>query len=262
MVTSSEGRTIQSVDHSCYIIDVLRRTGGATVSELADITGLSPGSVHTHLSTLKSHNFVIQDEQAYRLGPQFLILGEHVRNHNRVYQAAKEAVEELAEATGEGAHLIIEHQGRVFVLYEVFGDKAIGEKYHARKREESLKHLHCTASGKAMLSRFSADRVESIIDRHGLEQNTTNTITDRDALFEALEQAREREFAISDEEQIVGIRAVGAPIMRTDGTVAGAISVSGPTSRLKADRFHEEIPEKVRHATNVAEVNLNSDLEI
>lgn len=262
MASSNGRRTIQSVDHSCEIIDILRRTGGATVSELADRIGLSPGSVHTHLSTLKAHNFVIQDEQMYRLGPQFLILGEHVRNHNRIYQSAKEAVEELAEATGEGAHLIIEHQGRVYALYEVFGENAIGEDYHARKREESLKHLHCTASGKAMLSRFPADRVESVIDQHGMERNTPNTITNRDALFEALEQARERGFAISDEEQIIGIRAVGAPIMRTDGTVAGAISVSGPTSRLKADRFHEEIPEKVRHATNVAEVNLNSDLKI
>ena len=262
MASSNVGRTVKSVDHSCEIIDILRQSGGTTVSELASKIDLSPGSVHTHLSTLKAHNLVVQDEQLYRLGPQFLILGEHVRNNDRIYQSAKEAVEELAEATGECAHLIIEHRGCVFALYEAFGDNAIGEDYHARKREESLKHLHCTASGKAMLSQFPRERVDSIIDEHGMDQITTKTITDREELFDRLDRIRDRGFALNDEEQIIGIRAVGAPIMRTDGTVDGAISVSGPTSRLKSDRFREDIPEKVLYATNVAEVNLNSAVEV
>jgi DNA-binding IclR family transcriptional regulator len=69
----------------------------------------------------------------------------------------------------------------------------------------------------------------------------------------------ERGFAIADEEQMLGIRAVGVPVMRVDGTPAGAISVSGPTSRLKGSYLTEELPEMVTRATNVTEIKLNRE---
>lgn len=258
MKRDSGGRRVQSVDTSCRIIDALRRSGGSTVSALADRIGLSAGTVHTHLATLKDHGYVVQNDRTYKLGPQVLTLGEHFRNNHRLYQSAKEEIEELAEETGESAHLIVEHRGRVLALHEVFGDDAVGVEYHARKREESLRHLHCTASGKAILSQYPREQVESIIDEHGLEQKTPNTITDLETLFDQLEAARERGFAFNDEEQAVGLRAVGAPIMRSDGQVEGALSVSAPTNRLKGTRFQEELPESVMRAANIVEVNLNS----
>lgn len=257
-MNQNRGRRVQSVDTSCTLIATLRELGGSTVSELAEQLDLSPGAVHTHLATLKDHGRVVQDGRTYKLGPQFLTLGEHFRNNNVIYRSAKDQVEELADETGESAHLIIEHGGRVLVLYEVFGDDAIGMEYHARKREESLRHLHCTASGKAILSQYDRERVESITDRHGMERKTPNTLTDLETLLEELETARERGYTISEEEQTVGLRAVGAPIMHTDGRVGGAISVSGPARRLSDPDFEEELAEAVMRATNIAEVNLNS----
>jgi len=252
------GRAVKSVDTSCEIIEYLRTTGGSTVSEIANYLDLSAGSVHTHLATLKGHGFVVQEGREYRLGPQFLALGEHFRNNSALYRSAKGELETLAERTGEGVHLIIEHRGRVLALYEVFGEDAVGEEYHAQKREEPLDHLHCTAAGKAILSRLPRERVEEILDRHGMVERSPNTITEADALFEQLDRTRERGFAVADEEQTIGLRAVGAPIMRTDGRVEGAISVSGPASRLKGDRFHETLPERIMNAVNAIEVDLNT----
>lgn len=259
MSHESGGRKIQSVDVSCTIIEHLRRVNEATVSEVAEAVDLSPGSAHTHLATLMNHGYVRKSDGAYRLGPEFLTLGEHVRNNDELYRAAKDGIEELAETTGEGTHLIMEHRGRVLVLYEVFGDDAVGERYHARKREESLRHLHCTASGKALLAELPRERAEAILAEQGMERKTENTITDPDELLEELDGVRERGYAIADEEQMIGIRAVGAPIMRSDGRVAGALSVSGPTSRMRDVRIHGELAERVIRTANVAEVNLNTE---
>jgi DNA-binding IclR family transcriptional regulator len=259
MSRESGGRKIQSVDVSCTIIEYLRRANEATVSEVAEAVDLSPGSAHTHLATLMDHGYVRKADGTYRLGPEFLTLGEHVRNNDVLYRAAKEEIEDLAETTGESAHLIMEHRGRVLVLYEVFGDDAVGERYHARKREESLRHLHCTASGKALLAELPRDRVEAIVDEQGMERRTENTITDLEELHEELGRIRDRGFAIADEEQMVGIRAVGAPIVCSDTRVAGALSVSGPASRMDDGRIHGELAERVVRAANVAEVNLNTE---
>lgn len=253
-------RTIQSVLAATEIIESLRRRDGATISEIASDCNLTPGSIHTHLSTLKKCNYVIQDGNEYRLGYHFLALGESVRNHNELYRAAKDEIESLAEETGESAHLIIHHDGQIYALYERFGQEAVGVDYHERKREQPLSHMHCTAAGKAILSRLPRERALKLLESSGMPAVTENTITDRDVLLEELEETEEQGYAVSNEEQMSGLRAVGAPIILQNGEVAGAIAVDGPTARVKGEKYREELPEKVIQATNICEVNLQTEL--
>jgi DNA-binding IclR family transcriptional regulator len=251
-------RTIQAVERTCALVEHLRTAAGRTVSELADETGLAPGTVHTHLATLKEANYVRQEGDTYRLGPQLLTLGEHFRNNSAVYRCSKDQVEALAAETGESAHLIVEHDGRLFALYERFGEAAVGVDYHDRKREHPLNHLHCTAAGKAILAHRPDEEVRSILDRRGMPQTTANTVVDPDALCERLDEVRDRGYAFADEEQIEGIRAVGAPITVPGDGVVGAVAVSGPASRLSGDRFRETLPERVVQAADVCAVNLHT----
>ncbi|AZH25476.1 IclR family transcriptional regulator [Haloplanus aerogenes] len=248
-------RKIKSVDTTCRLVKLLRERGEATVSNLAADLDLAPGTVHTHLATLKDHGLVVQSEDGYRLGPRFLTLGEFVRNHSDLYQAAKEEIEDLADECGECVHLLTEHDGRLVPIYERFGENAVAVEYHNRKREEPVKHLHCTAAGKAILAYTPDDRVAEIIDEVGLPPNTPQTITDCDTLLDELERIRQRGYSVAEEEQLQGLRAVGAPIRGSDGNALGAVAVSGPTGRLKGERFESEIPELVIQTANICEVN-------
>lgn len=259
MERDADSRTIESVGTACEIIRHLKKPGVDSVSELADELDRSVGTVHTHLATLKRYGYVVQSDRRYELGPQFLPDGEYVRNHSDLYGAAKQQIDELADVTGEAAHLIIEHHGKLYAMYERFGDTAVGVEYHNKKREKPLDHLHCTAAGKAILAHLSEERLYEIIDRRGLSRNTPNTVTEAETLIEELETIRERGVSFADEEQMEGIRAVGAPVQGPDRGVVGAIALSGPTSRLKNERFREEFPEKVVHAANVTELNLQTE---
>ncbi|WP_336037221.1 IclR family transcriptional regulator [Halobacterium yunchengense] len=261
MTGGAETRTVKSVENAFEILEYLRDANEATVSEIADHSRLSPGSVHTHLATLKQRGYVVQEGDEYRLGPLLLPLGEHVRNKSPIYQAAAEQVERLAEETGECAHLVVDHDGRLVTLYEEFGENAVGTEYHTRKREEPIEHHHCTAVGKSILSRLPEERVADILDRHGMVQRTPNTITTTSALLEELETVREQGYAVNDEEQMVGIRAVGAPVTTSGGDVLGALSVSGPTSRLRAEDVESSLAEEIIRATNISEVNVNTITE-
>jgi len=258
MVQPNSERRIQSVANACELIEALRETDVSTVTELADQLDLSPGTIHTYLATLREHSFVVQTESEYRLGPQLLTLGEYVKNHSEFYQASKEQIEKLADETGECAHLITEHDGQLYALDEQFGENAVGVEYHNRKRERPLTHLHCTAAGKAILAHLPDERVEGIISWFGLPQNTQNTITDPDNLFEELETIADRGYSFANEEQMENIRAVGAPVTLPSQGVVGAIAISGPTARLRGERFHEEFPRKITNAANVCEVNLQT----
>ncbi|MFB6270828.1 MAG: IclR family transcriptional regulator, partial [Halobacterium sp.] len=139
----------------------------------------------------------------------------------------------------------------VFV-HRAKGDRAVHVDTYAGKRI----YLHGAALGKAILAHLPEERVDAIVDRHGLPALTENTITDRDVLRDELADVRERGMAFDDEERLDGLRSVAAAVTSPDGDVLGAISIAGPTTRLQDERFREEIPEVVRSAVNVIDLNL------
>jgi len=258
-MSNHEGsRTIAAIDTTCSIIDALQDQSEASISELAEEVDVSPATIHAHLASLKKQGLVKQENESYELGPRFLALGEHVRNNSSLYKASKDEIERLATETGECAHLIIQHNDNLYALYERFGENAVGIEFHDRKRERPLNHLHCTAAGKAILANLPKSEVTDILDSHGMPKRTPNTITDRDTFIKNLEQISERGYALADEEQMNGIRAVGVPVTSLTGVVVGALAVSGPTTRLKGELFNEELPNKLRRAANIAEVNLQT----
>jgi len=258
MTPGDEPRRIESVDRACEIIGVLRSTGGATVSEVESQVDLSLGTVHTHLATLKANDFVMQVGTEYRLSPRLVTLGEHVRNHSDLYNAGRAKADELAEETGEAINLMTEYNGLRVILYQAFGQNAAGTEYHVRNREEPDRYLHYSATGKSMLAGFSEEKIDRIVEEHGLDARTEKTITDVDELHAELEEIRERGFALNDEEQVKGLRAVGAAITDQSGEVVGSISLSAPKHRLPEDRFTGEIADLVTNAADLIELNLRT----
>jgi len=246
---TSQGRRIQAVEISCELLTALERLDGAGVSELAAELGRSKATVHTHLTTLLDQEFVVRRGTEYALSLRFVELGEHAKSGVEIHDIAGTEVDRVAQETGEVAQFMIEEHGKGVYLHKARGENAIQTSSYVGSRMQ----LHCTALGKAILSQFSREQVEGIIDETGLPRHTANTVCNREDLFAELETVREENVAFDEEEIVKGLRCVAAPV--TAGERAAAISVSGPTSRFKGDRFHETLPELIRDAANVIEVN-------
>jgi DNA-binding IclR family transcriptional regulator len=250
-------RRIQSVELAFEILEALRDSEGATVSEVATEIDRSPGTAHTYLATMEELGYVRSVDDEYHVGLYALPLGEYVRSHSRLYQVGKSEADELAQETGEASHLVVESHGREILLYEQFGPDAVGEDLYTQIKGYPRKNLHISAASKAILAHIDADRRDSILEDYELIRRTPNTITDEATLRAELETVRSDGFARNDEEQITGVRAIAAPILH-DGDVFGAISLSAPTSRMQGERFSSSIPERVVDSANVIEVNLQA----
>lgn len=243
---------VKSVETAFRIVEALHERGGAGVTELASALSAPKSTVHNHLQTLESNEYVVNDDGTYRVACRFLELGAHARDRRPVYEVARPEVDRIAEETGELSGVVVEEHGRGVFLHRAKGDRAVHVDTYAGKRI----YLHGAALGKAILAHLPADRVDQIVDRHGLPALTENTITDRNELADELADVRETGIAFDDEERLDGLRSVGAAITGPDGGVLGAISVAGPTTRLQDDRFREEVPEVVRSAVNVIDLNV------
>lgn len=256
--TDRSARSLQTLTRAVSIVKELQRRDGAGVTELAEHLGMSKSAVYNYLITLSENNLVVKHDGQYELSLQFLMLGEYVRNQNELYRTGKPEIEKLAEETGEYAHLATKQNGLGINLCKVRGDKAVGSRYQTSKLQKP-DYLHFSATGKSMLAFLPEERVHEIVERHGLVSKTDRTITDKDELFEELERIRERGYATNDEEEITGLKAIGAPILDRNDEVLGSLSVSGPTNRFTDEAYQEEIVQMVVNAANVIEVNLNME---
>jgi DNA-binding IclR family transcriptional regulator len=110
--------------------------------------------------------------------------------------------------------------------------------------------LYCTSLGKAILANLDDERRRAeIFASIEFTADTARTFTSVARLKKDLVQTREQGFSLDDEEAVVGARCVGAAIFGPDGKVLGAISVSGPVSRVSKERvpfFSAEIRRAAR----------------
>lgn len=248
----AETNTITATRTSLRIIEALKRLDGAGVTAVADELDIPKSTVHNHLQTLEDEGYITNEGSAYHVGLRFLELGEYKRNQMDVYEKVRPKVVSLAEETGEMANAAVEEHGEGVYITRAEGTEAVTVDAYAGKRV----NLHCTALGKTLLAELSEERVDEIIDTHGLPARTENTITDRSELKSELTDIRERGYAYDREERLPGLRCVAAPIVPKGEEFLAALSVSGPTTRIEGDLFHEEIPELLLSAANVVEINL------
>ena len=244
-------RTVDAVQTALDIINELQQLDSAGVTELADILDLSKGTVHSHLSTLRANEYVVKDDNEYRLSLRYLDLGEYVRQRLGGFEAVKEELDDLAEETGELAQFSTEEHGQAVYLYKATGTNAVQTRSRVGRRD----YIHSLALGKAILAYLPEDRVHEIVDRHGLPEMTSNTITEREALFDELEAIREQGYAINRHEANRGVHSVGAPVV-VEGSVLGAISIAGPANRLTIPYIESEVVDELLASTNEIELML------
>lgn len=250
MNANDGGRRVQATLTSLEIMETLRELDGARVTELADTLDLSPSTVHTHLATLVSADYVVKSGDIYHLSLQFLGLADYVRKRRNAYRIADSYTDQLAQETGCRAVFVVEENGQGVYMYTYSGKHAVWKYSTVGKRF----HLHQTAAGKAILSRLPRERVIEIIEERGLPASTENTITDRAELLEELEAVADRGIAFNDEEQLEGVKAVGVPVNGSDGRVVGGFSVASPANRMTEDRFETEIPKTLLGVANEFEL--------
>lgn len=237
---------IGATERSFAIIENLQQVDEAGVSELAESIDAAKSTVFNHLRTLEDLGYVVNTGTGYALALKFLDLGDRARKRYPLYYAARGEMDQLVETVGERGQVMVEEDGKGVYIYQVRTDQSVQTDSHIGTRVS----LHATAVGKSYLAFLPpAERNQIIGD--SLQAITSNTITDQETLESELETIRERGVAFNNEEKTAGMRAVGAPVLSDDDTVLGAISLSGPTTRMSGDWYHTEVPDLVAQAARV-----------
>jgi DNA-binding IclR family transcriptional regulator len=98
--------------------------------------------------------------------------------------------------------------------------------------------LHTAAPGKAMLAALPEAELKPILEKMPFQRFNSRTITDRDAFLVELERTRTCGYGVDEAEENEGAHCVGAAILNHQKQPAGAIWITGPSSRLPASDFN------------------------
>lgn len=240
---------------SFEILELLRDTGGLTLGEVRDETGLAKSTAYRHLKTLYSMGYVVEVDSEYRLSLRFLQLSEAPRTRKRGFIVAKQKVIELAQATGERALFLVPERFEGVYVHRAGGRNPLQSDTMIGTRRP----LHVLASGKAILAEWSEDRVAEYIEQDGLERYTDNTITDAERLRADLEAVRERGYATNVGEHMPGLRAAGVPVYDQDDELLGGLSVFGPAARVDDEDLESTYPSLLEDAVQELRIDLAYD---
>ncbi|USZ73728.1 IclR family transcriptional regulator (plasmid) [Natronosalvus halobius] len=234
------------------IVEFIKDNEGSTITVIANELGFAKSTVHRHITTLLDLGYIVETPTGYEIGLQFLDLGQRARTRHPGYKLAQDKVEELANQTGERAQFLVEEHGEAVYIHRSFGDRAVRTDPGIGSRIP----LHATAAGKAILAQMDDDRRAAILDQTEFDPITDSTITDRQTLLDELETISRRGYSFNREENLGGLHAVGAAVCGPNDEVIGALSISGPSHRLKGQWFDEELPNLLLGTANELELNI------
>jgi DNA-binding IclR family transcriptional regulator len=210
---------------------------GLSVSQIAERAQLNRVTAHRILAAYKAHGFVRQDGsgEPYRLGFKLVELAQSVLSESDLVRLAQPVLDELVEQAGETCHLAVLDGAEAVYVAKVESSHAV----RLVSRVGLRLPLYCTGLGKALLAWMDEPRAARLIDQQSFERRTNHTIVSRPALLAALQETRERGYALDLGENEVGVRCVAAAVRDREGRPVAAVSVSGPEARLPTEALDD-----------------------
>jgi DNA-binding IclR family transcriptional regulator len=218
------------------ILDLIAREPGLGFAEIRDRLGLPNSSCHHLIATLCQLGALqVRADRGYVLGLRLFELGANAANQRQLHDLALPMLKKLAQDVQLTCHLGVMEGAEAVYLLKVEGSREIRVNTWVGKRLS----LHSSSLGKVLLAGLPEGELGGILEQIGWERKTPHSIVDPDAFRSHLQAVRERGWAIDDEEDLINIRCVAAPVRDMQGHVVAAISAVGTVLDISQDRFDE-----------------------
>jgi len=199
------------------------------VSEISELANIPKPTVHTMLRTLERNGLVEQEVEGgkYALGPAVLQLGNAYLDGSELRARGASWADPLARQTGEAVWVGVLSGRNVIVVH------------HALRPDDLVQILevgaavpwHACALGHAIVA-FLGENEQKDLLAAPARPLTGRTMTDPEALRQALQTVGERGYAVEDQEATLGDAGLAAPVFDRFGRAIGALGIVGPVERL------------------------------
>jgi len=245
----------ESAGKALDLLFYLARTNGAvSLARLSRDTGMNKATALRYLTVLESRGVVERSGSGWALGLALFELGSHVPVRSIVVERVRPFLERLARETGESANLACLAGASAIYLDRAEADRSL----RMRSVPGDRLPLYCTGVGKAILSLLPEQRARAILGSGPLPKINERTLTDPEDVIQEAAKTRESGYGLDREEYEVGLTCMAKPLRLPGSDFAGAISVSGPTARMRDPATRERFLECLSRAAAEAQTALEA----
>lgn len=217
-----------------------------TSSEAALRGGISPAAARRCLLTLCQGGYAQTDGKRFWLSHGILRLAYAYASSTHLPRLLQPTLDALSERTRESASVAVLHGMEVMVAARSTARKSLTVGLGVGSRLP----LHCSATGRVLLSSRPAAEFETLFKAMPLSRLTSHTITDPVRLRKLLKACADNGYALSNEEIEIGVRSIAVPLYNMGGLVVGALSLSSRADRMTASEMVEQLLPAMHRSQN------------
>lgn len=223
-----------------------------TLTEVAEVTELSPAAARRCLNTLVKLGYVAKHHRQFLLRPEVMSFASAYLDSMSLGELVRPHLQALRDETGDSSSLAVLSGYDILYLVHVSTNRmvrlaaGVGTRYPA----------YATSMGRALLA-FEAEDVRAhYLNSCDFVRFTEHTVTSRSELRKILDETRRSGYAAIKDELDYGLISVSVPILDDAGRSLAAINCSTSTSRIgKEELVRTRLP-VLRNAARFIETAL------
>lgn len=194
-----------------------------TLSEVAEVTGLTRANARRVLLTLRTLGYVELRQRSFRLTPRILDLGYAFLSSRDFGTYVQPIIEELVAAVGAPCNVaMLDGDDVIYVLRaSVRRDEDIGISINIGRRFPAFS----SSMGRVLLAALPDRELDDYLERADLRPFTARTVTDPGKLRDLIAEAREEGWAYVEGEHLEHSASLGAPVTDARGRVTAAMGL-------------------------------------
>jgi DNA-binding IclR family transcriptional regulator len=203
-----------------------------TLAVLVARCGLPRSTTHRTADRMIRLGWLEKPGDRYRIGNRLFEVASLAPIRLELREAALPFLQDLHQATKITVQLGVLDSTQVLVVEKITGHRPMP----MLSQTGGMIPAYCSALGRAILA-YSQPEVIAAALAGPLPARTPRTLTSPVPIMRELAAVPERGWAIDREEGNIGVSCVAAPIFSPSGDVAAALSVTGPSQLVRADRM-------------------------
>jgi DNA-binding IclR family transcriptional regulator len=222
-----------------------------TLEDLTRATGLPKPTVYRTLRVLMRGGVIEREvhRKRYVVGERMHAVSLAVQMGTPRRRERVAILSRLVDAIGETCNFTMLDGNEVVYLERVETPASI----RLHMRSGSRVPLHCTASGKLLLSELPVERIVRLLGRGPLPRYTERTIVDVEVLLRELAKVRASGVGTDVSEYLAGSVCLAVPVRDSRGRMCAAIAVHGPAPRMTLRKGYGYLPHMRAAAAAIAE---------
>ena len=242
-MTNLKVASIPSVEKAMAILDHLSSSRkGCTLSELARVLRISKSSVHGIVATLERCGYLSRLDRRFLPSGNLMKMGKSGLYNLKIRESSMPELRALAEETMLTVNMAILEDDEVVFIEKITPSGVVSPPTWVGKHMD----VNCTAVGKVLLAHLPQDQIDSFIFRNRVSKHNENAFVSANSLKEEVRKVRKLGYAVNDEENEIGYRAIAVPLfLNLCGNIA--ISLAGRTSEVSSQNL-EKLAHRLQEA--------------